>query len=241
MRRAAAFDQGEFPTIGVVNLATVDLGLPKGITFAKFIAALRKAHKQFTKIWGYPVKLVIYPSLDKIPKDAWQFLLLDDADAAGALGYHDLTENGQPVSKTFVKTTIEDGEKVSVTASHELFEMTIDPGAQLWAQKDDKTIVAYEMSDAVEENTFLVDGVEISNFVHPAYFENWEHPPGTKFDHLGVLTRPFELAQGGYEINARISNVDQAFGSQGKARRFAKENRLGHRSEYRKPIGQVIT
>jgi hypothetical protein len=49
------------------------------------------------------------------------------------------------------------------------------------------------MSDPVEEDTFLVDGIEMSNFVHPAWFEPFKHPPGTKFDHLGLLKKPFSI------------------------------------------------
>jgi hypothetical protein len=236
--RGAAFNQGgKFPTIGCVNLATV----PLGVDYLNLVRALQKfLDEHFVPIWGYPAKLVAYPSVKAIPADQWQFLFLDDADTAGALGYHDLTTptrsggGGQPVSKIFVKTTIADGELVSVTACHELAEMLIDPAANLWAQKDDNTIVAYEMSDAVEEQTFLIDGIAMSNFVLPAYFEPWKHPKGTKFDYLGKLTRPFQLAKGGYEIKAAISSVGQAFGSASKAKRFARENRAGHRSEFRK-------
>ncbi|MDQ6624097.1 MAG: hypothetical protein M3Y86_11530 [Verrucomicrobiota bacterium] len=237
MIRAAAFNQGQFPTIGVVNLATV----PLGVDLDALIAALQKfLDSYFVPIWGYPAKLVKYAALADIPADQWQFLFIDDADTAGALGYHDLTRNGQPVSKIFVKTTLADKQLVSVTACHELAEMLIDPGAQLWAQKDNKTIVAYEMSDAVEELTFEIDGIAMSNFVFPSYFETWKHPKGTKFDYLGKLTKPFQLAKGGYEIKATISGVGQAFGSAAKSRRFAKENRVGHRSEHRKPNGKVI-
>jgi hypothetical protein len=57
----------------------------------------------------------------------WQFIYFDDADTAGALGYHDLTHKGQAISKIFVKTTLAAKELVSVTACHELFEMVIDP------------------------------------------------------------------------------------------------------------------
>jgi hypothetical protein len=44
--------------------------------------------------------------------------------------------------------------------------MVIDPIANLWAQADDGTEYAYEMSDPVEEDIFLVDGIKMSNFVH---------------------------------------------------------------------------
>ena len=51
------------------------------------------------------------------------------------------------------------------------------------------------MSDPVEEDIFLVDGIEMSNFVHPAWFEPFKHPPGTKFDHLGLLTNAIQHDQ----------------------------------------------
>src|ERR1043166_3637598 len=131
----AAFNQGGlFPTIGVVNKATVGLGVPLNA----LVAALQKfLDEHFVPIWGYPGKLVVYDSVRKIPADQWRFLFIDNADAADALGYHDLTKNGQPVSKVFVKTTLADNQLVSVTACHELFEMAIDPIANLWAEGPD--------------------------------------------------------------------------------------------------------
>jgi hypothetical protein len=234
---AAAFGQGgKFPTIGCVNLATV----PLGVDYAKLIVALQKyLDEHVVPIWGYPAKLVSYPNIAAVPADQWQLLFLDDADAANALGYHDLTKNGQPVSKIFVKTTIADGEKVSVTASHELAEMLLDPGAQLWAQKPDGSFVAYELSDPVEEQTFDIDGIAMSNFVYPSYFESFKHPKGAKFDHLGKVKGPFQITKGGYLIVAKGGKVDEVFGSLSKGKRFQKEHRYGHRSEYRKPAAQL--
>src|SRR2546426_10855366 len=169
-----------------------------------------------------------------------QFIYFDDADAARALGYHELTKDGQPVSKVFVKTTLADHQLVSVTACHELFEMAIDPIANLWAEAADGTEYAYEMCDPVEEDTFLVDGIQMSNFVHPSWFEPFKHPPGTKFDNLGLLTKPFSMTKGGYVIVKKKGKVTQQFASKAKEKRFAKEDRLGHRSEYRKPNGLRI-
>ncbi|MGA6964520.1 MAG: hypothetical protein WBZ51_13020, partial [Xanthobacteraceae bacterium] len=179
--------QGGPVTIACINKATVDLGVP----FDRLTAALQTCYdQQFLPVWGYPVKL--YNTKTTKPSD-WQLVYFDDADTAGALGYHDLTHNGQPISKVFVKTTLKDGELVSVTACHELFEMVIDPIANLWAEGHDGTEYAYEMCDPVEEDTFAVDGVAMSNFVHPAWFEPFKHPPGTKYDHLGLLKKPFSM------------------------------------------------
>ena len=226
--RAAQAGQGGLVTIACVNNATTPLGVP----FDKLTATLQKCFDTyFLPVWGYPVKLY---NRKPQPSD-WQFIYFEDADAADALGYHELTKDGQPISKVFVKTTIDDGELVSVTACHELFEMTIDPVANLWAEAEDGTEYAYEMCDAVEDTTFTVDGIAMSNFLHPSWFEPFKHPPGTKFDHLGLLKKPFTMTKGGYVITKRNGKVSEHFGSDKKRKEFAKEIRLGHRSEYRKP------
>lgn len=229
--RGAQAGQGGVVTVACINMASVDLGVP----FGKLTAALQKCYDQyFLPVWGYPLKL--YNTTVAKPSD-WQFVYFDTADEAGALGYHDLTKDGQPVSKIFVKTTLADNQVVSVTACHELFEMAIDPIANLWAEAADGTEYAYEMCDAVENDTFMVDGIQMSNFVHPSWFEPFKHPPGTKFDHLGLLKKPFSMTKGGYVIVKKNGKVTEQFASKAKEKSFEKENRKGHRSEHRKPPG----
>ena len=136
---AAQAGQGGPVSIACINKATVDLGVP----FDKLTATLQKCFDlHFLPIWGYPVKLY---NTGAPKRSDWQFVYFDDADTAGALGYHDLTHNGQPISKIFVKTTLANHELVSVTASHELFEMVIDPLANLWAEGPDGTDVRLQM------------------------------------------------------------------------------------------------
>lgn len=225
--------QGGAVRVACINKATVDLGVP----FAELTAALQRCYDEcFVPVWGYPLQLY---TTDKAAPGDWQFVYLDDADAAGALGYHDLTAKGQPISKVFVKTTLADDQVVSVTACHELFEMAIDPLANLWADGPGGKEYAYEMSDPVEEDIFTVNGVMMSNFVHPSWFEDFNHPPHTKFDHLGLLRKPFTMTAGGYMIVRRAGKVQEVFGSDAKARRFAHENRRGHRGEHRKPFGKL--
>src|ERR1043166_6498519 len=96
-------------TIACVNKAKT----PLGPSLAELTAALQKCYDEcFLPVWGSPVKLY---NRKPTPKD-WQFIYFDDADAAGAEGYHDLTHRGQPVSKVFVKTSLDDHVPVSVTA-----------------------------------------------------------------------------------------------------------------------------
>jgi hypothetical protein len=80
----------------------------------------------------------------------------------------------------------------------------------------------------------------MSNFVHPSWFEPFKHPRGTKFDHLGLLTKPFSMTKGGYVIVKKKGKVTEVFGSKAKEKRFAREDRVGHRSEYRKSDGLHI-
>lgn len=220
--------------IACINKARVDLG----VSMDKLTAALQKCYdKEFLPVWGYPVKL--YNT--KVPKRSdWQLLYIDDATRAKELGYHGLTRNTQPVATVFVEASFANNEPISVTASHELFEMVMDPIANLWADSRRGRQYAYEMCDPVEEDSFVVDGYQMSNFVHPAWFEPFRHAPGTRFDHLGFLAKPFSLTKGGYMIVKEKGKVFEKFGSGAKQKRFANEDRRGHRSEYRKPNGRRI-
>jgi hypothetical protein len=48
------------------------------------------------------------------------------------------------------------------------------------------------------------------------------------------------MTKGGYVIIKKKGKVTEQFASKAKEKRFAKEVRLGHRSEHRKPSGLLI-
>src|SRR2546428_2377769 len=122
---AAAFDHGQIPTIACFNKARTSLG----VTFDRLISTLQTfVDDYFVPVWGTPAKLV---KTTTFRKGAWALALLDDADVANALGYHDLTPDGLPFAKVFVKSTLAVRQKVSVTACHELAEMLVDPAINL--------------------------------------------------------------------------------------------------------------
>lgn len=218
-----------YPTISFTNLATVDLG----VDLKKLVPALTTfLVRCFVPVWGYPAKLKITKTPD--PKH-WQMLFFDDADAAGALGYHDITKDGQPVSKVFVNDTINAGELVSVTTCHELCEMLIDPVANLWAEDSDTGLLhAYEMCDAVEEETFKVKGIAMSDFVFPSFFESFNKGrKGVQYDWMKKVKQPFETLKMGYQIVLENGDIHEVFGSEDKETKFAHEDRRMHRSEKR--------
>lgn len=226
--RKSAFNQGGTPTIAVFNKAKT----PLGVDMDKLIAALQVyVDKYVVPVWGTPAKLV--KSTDFV-KGAWAIVFLDNADAPGALAYHDLTPDGMPQSKVFVKTTLDNGDLVSVSTSHELVEMLVDPAINLLTTgPDPKTIYAYESADPVEALTFKVNNIPMSDFVYPSYFEYFHKPGSVKFDYLGAVKKPFEILKGGYQIIFKNGKWSQVHGSKEKAKAFAKEDRRGHRSEQR--------
>ena len=161
-------------------------------------------------------------------------VFLDDADQANALAYHDLTPEGLPQSKVFVKTTIDNGDLVSVSASHELVEMLVDPAINLLTTGPDRKLVyAYESADPVEALSFKVSGIPMSNFVYPAYFEDFHKPGTVHFDQMHAVKKPFEILHGGYQITFRNGKWSEIFGSREKESAFDKEDRRQHRSEQR--------
>lgn len=223
-----AFDQGEIPTIACFNKATFDLK----VDFDDLITAMQAYVDNFVApIWGTPAKLI---KTTDFQKGAWAVVFLDDADEAGALAYHELTPDGLPISKVFVKTTLDDGQLVSVSASHELVEMLVDPAINLMSTgPNPKTIYAYESADPVEALSFEVEGIEMSDFVFPSYFEDFHKPGSVHFDQMDKVTRPFQILSGGYQIIFKNGKWGQIFGSVAKKKAFAREDRDQHRSEQR--------
>jgi hypothetical protein len=215
-RILAAFDQGQVPTICCLNLATT----PLGVDFAALVAALQEyANKHFAPVWATPCQLVAGQGR-QIPAGQWGLVFLDDADQANALGYHYLTPGGLPLSKIFVRTTLGAREQVSVTASHELAEMLVDPGVQLGALGPSNVWYAYETADAVEATSFNVAGIPMSNFVYPSWFEGFRR--SGKFDHLGLCKRPFQILRGGYMPVFARGRWTQIFGSAAAKKQYGK-------------------
>ncbi|HUL41508.1 MAG TPA: hypothetical protein VLV32_06365 [Burkholderiales bacterium] len=224
-----AFNQGEIPKIACFNKATIALG----VSFDALIAAMQVfVDKHVVPVWGTPAKLI---KSKGFVKGAWAMVFLDNADQPGALAYHDLTPDGLPEAKVFVKTTLQNNDLVSVSASHELVEMLVDPAINLMTTgPDPKTIYAYESADPVEALSFPVGGIPMTDFVYPAYFEAFHKPGSVQFDRLKKVTKPFQILSGGYQIIFKNGRWTQIFGSASKKKRFAREDRRGHRSEMRK-------
>lgn len=208
------------PTISVYNRASA----PLGFDLATFIQAMQKYVTVLGGVWG--VQALLKPTNGPVP-GTWGMVFMDNADQQGALAYHTL--EGLPLAKVFVETILAAKESITAAATHELCEMLVDPGTNQYAMAADGTLYSYEVADAVEETTFPIDGMLMSDFVYPAWFGN----PGSQFDHCNVVNKPFVLATGGYATVVHAGRMKEIFGSKSKQFRFSFEDRRGHRSERR--------
>jgi len=112
--------------------------------------------------------------------------------------------------------------------------MLVDPAINLLSTGPDRTTVyAYESADPVEALSFPVNGIPMSDFVYPSYFEDFRQPGSVQFDQMNQVNAPFQILQGGYQIIMKDGQSSQIFGSEEKKEAFAREDRRQHRSEQR--------
>jgi hypothetical protein len=162
-------------------------------------AALQtQVSRDFAPIWGVDAQVAFYPRGHQ-PADAWWLAAFDTSDQAGALGYHDVTPTGLPLGKAFVGSDIQAGYSPSVTISHELLEMLGDPQINRTAQFNPTSFYAYEACDAVEAYKlgYKIGDVLVSDFVTLDWFGAFQGP-GVTYDFMKHLTKPWQLAKGGY-------------------------------------------
>lgn len=217
---AVIFDKGQVPTLSCVN-KTDDF---KEGEFERLISALQKyLDLYFTPVWGASCRLEIY---DKVQPGHWGFVFVENVDVANAFGYHDLTDDNLPISKMFTEVAKKYNEPISITASHELCEMLCDAAINLLAMGPDGMIYALEVCDAVEADSFPVDGFEMSNFQYPSWFESFRAPGSTQFDYLNLCKRPFEIRKGGYMSRFKNGKWSQIFANDATGEDFKLEEHL---------------
>ena len=150
------------------------------------------------------------PDVEEVPElrgDAVIYIR-DVATTDDALGYHALNYRGIPFGFVFLDLCEELDEPWSVTFSHEALELVMDPEVNLLvagphpAEPTREVLHWYEMCDAVQNNHYEIDGVQVSDFVLPLYFTVNEEKGGRnhflgKSGEEGGL-ESFGVLEGGY-------------------------------------------
>jgi hypothetical protein len=179
----------------------------------------RQIHEDYEPYWSLSATLRLEghsdhktgkPNAADMRGDAVIYLW-DKADTDEALGYHDKTNKGIPFGFVFLDIAKQLGEHWSTTLSHEALELIGDPEVNLLVagphpdpkEKGRTVFFWYEMSDAVQDETYLIDEVEVSNFVLPLYFTGGDEYDGRN-DFLGTRAKDgstlksFGVNKGGY-------------------------------------------
>src|SRR5947199_10199459 len=183
------------PTICIVNRSkTVD------DSDVKFVmpALQKQITRHFEPIWGWGANLKF-----NVKRFDMQVIIKDTAGKGGYLGYH--IKDGKPITYIFAKDDVDDSGEYTSTLSHELLEMIADPAVNLYAigkfrrgGRRRTGLFGLEVCDPVEANYYTVEGVRVSDFVRPEWFEPAHTKGKMKMDHMGIIAPPSMPAEGGY-------------------------------------------
>lgn len=166
--------------------------------------------------------------------------ILDDADQAGDLGWHTEGPGADVYGRVFARPVLGNGGNaltrplsVCSVLSHEVIETALDSACNGWAQRADGTLVARELCDPVESDSYTVAisstmGVQVtgtvSDFVLPAWFDPGA-ATGAQVDQMGLLASPFGVRPDGYVIVMSGGTVTEQWGERYPAwRRATKEH-----------------
>ncbi|MEY2931423.1 MAG: hypothetical protein RL033_2172 [Pseudomonadota bacterium] len=196
MVSAARRTDRDSPTIVISNQSRVT-----DTEVRRVVAAIQKqVDRDFFPLWGWRAKLVLGPRRRK----GAMHIILRNSSHDGYAGYHLI--NGVPEAEVFThaanRTPLADWQP---TLSHEVLEMIADPGVNLYARGHVRYrghrhvgLVAYEVCDPVQANLYRIDGVQVSDFVTPEWFEPERKRGSLKFSYRESVKAPFALADGGY-------------------------------------------
>lgn len=224
--------------IAIFNTST-EVSLTPDVV-AKITAAVQKqVNEHYAVMWQSANYDIFFAENETVIGDACILFLRDSSSTPNALGDHYMAA-GRPVGEVMCHPILDNGGTVmtspisiSSTISHEVLEMIGDPYINWWADMpDNRTEDAIELCDRTEGDSYVIDGVNVSNFLGPRAFGNGSGP----FDFMQLLGSAFETRNGGYAIR-RIGGpqgtVSSTFGRDfptwKKALKWEEHSRLGKR------------
>jgi hypothetical protein len=168
-------------------------------------ALTMQVSRDFTPIWNVSASVMSYASASHVPAGSWPIFVVPKLPP-GEGGFH-WTKHKQPFAE------VEAGGTWSLSASHELIEMLVDPsgnrliaGPELLVQggkivENPQKQVEYlvEACDPCEsaDCSYLIEDVVVSDFFTP-HFHDPVASAGTRYSFTGKLTYPRQVLSEGY-------------------------------------------
>jgi hypothetical protein len=164
-------------------------------------AALQIQHNgHFAPKWNTSASIEAHHE-SNIPTGFWPIKVLADIGDPSAAGYH-TDQNNQPYA------VIQYAPDWTITASHELLEMLYDPFGNVLSPAiiNKKHVqVLRELCDPCEAFSYLIQGVAVSDFLTPHYYEAGGFvPDGRRYSFMSAVAGPMAVAVDGY-----LSYLDQ--------------------------------
>jgi len=173
----------ETPSIGFSELTRVSAALQKQVT------------RDLSQFWDIQGTVDAFSSLQDVPPGYWPVIVRDDI-GQDTEGVH-CDDTGQPMA--LVTSDLD----WSVTASHEVLEMLVDPlgdtriaGPSVNGD-DGRVEYLVEVADPVSGKWYLVNGVKVSDFYTPHFFDPIQ-ADGIRYSFMGNLKGPRQVLFGGY-------------------------------------------
>jgi hypothetical protein len=178
---------------------------------AAVTALQTQINRDLVPIWGVGAELAFVARGADAPAGSWRLVVEDNSRFPGVVSYHTLTQEGLPEVRVAVREAKGAGWPWTMAASHDLMEMLANPrlNVTIFDSADGRTGKLYirEICDSVSSSklAYKIDGVTVSDFVYPAWFESSSKGDGVKFDHCGHLNAPFQVAPGSYIYFSEVS------------------------------------
>jgi|EndMetStandDraft_3_1072993.scaffolds.fasta_scaffold192259_1 hypothetical protein len=168
---------------------------------ARVGAALQKqAARDVVQFWNLKATVDVFPSLDDVPISYWPIIIMDDI-GYDAAGIH-LDKNNEPFSLVTASGRVDEW---SLTASHEMIEMLVDPWGNRMVTCDSpkrdqgRVKILVEPCDPSEAASYAytVNSVLVSDFYTVRFFDP-VRAPGVRYSYTGAIRKPREILPGGY-------------------------------------------
>jgi hypothetical protein len=200
--------------ISVVNLS-------KRISDEQALEVIRAINRQvnedFAPYWHLAATLRLEGSAKRLEDRGTPALLRgeavlyldDDPKSNGVEGFHQSNGRGLPFGVVYTQIAEKLDGTWTITMSHEALELIADPTVNTLAagphpvERTRHVFHWLEVCDPVQADSYRIDGVAVSSFVLPAYFDPTERAASERRDFLGTRAKgggigPFAIAPGGY-------------------------------------------
>jgi hypothetical protein len=202
-------------------------------------ALQRQLTRDLAPIWEVYATIDAFTSIDHVPPGYWPIIVGDHWPGVEEIGIH-LDDDGQPFA------LVEASPSWSLTASHEVLEMVVDPwgnrtvpgGSPMAGQGLVDILVEICDPSGGAQWGYTVNGYLVSDFYTPNYFDP-VGSAGVRYSFTGKLSGPRQVLDGGY-----VSWRDPTTGEWWQADRIQGSElsftRLGRLDEDGRPIRERV-